>query len=115
MPVSSDLVKSMVSLLMKAGTSERHRDESGADLIVVRLNDLMVSLEERNGKKAFYGMVFEALGQDFTILPGGDVLIQAVNDETGDVDTLEVNDDEFIELLEKFLEWRKQALEVLNF
>jgi len=86
-------------------------DAEGEALLAYYLDDLSVTFTPGE-KPVFYGLIFEALGQEFSVLGNLDVLIAVPSEEVEDeTDALVIADESFIAKLEEFLSWRTSMLE----
>ena len=78
------------------------------ELSVYFLDDITLSFT-KNDRQDFYGLTFEALGRDFSIINNLEVLVTAENDE-GDEEGFIVEDEVLLGLLEDFISWRIKVL-----
>lgn len=78
------------------------------DLSVYYLDDITLSFTTTE-RADFYGLMFEALGRDFSIINNLEVLFSAENDE-GDEESFSLESPELIKHLEDFLRWRAEVI-----
>lgn len=111
MKVSREAVQLLIMSMRK--NVEPETVDTGAQLLTLyRLDDVVVSFTQ-SVPEAFYGITFEALGQDFSIINSLDLLVSGENDE-GDDETFLVEDDVLLERLEEFLAWRTKTLDTFG-
>lgn len=108
MKVAKDKVLPLLHLI-KSTIEEEILETPKQELSVFFLDDITLSFT-REEKPIFYGLTFEALGRDFSVINNLEVLVAAENDE-GDEEGYLVEDEALVELLNEFLGWRTKVLE----
>ena len=84
----------------------------GESFQVFYLDDLTLSYSGSE-KPTFFGLTFEALGRDFTVLANLDILVGDLNEE-GEDEVYLVEDEALVGLLQEYLAWRTAVLEKLG-
>lgn len=87
-------------------------DAGAQKLTVYFLDDITLSFTQTE-RQDFYGLTFEALGRDFSIINNLELLVTGENDE-GDEEGFIVEDEKLVTLLEEFLAWRVKTLSLFG-
>lgn len=107
MKISKELTLDLIKIIRDKVEAEIVSTEEQS-LSVYFLDDITLSFTQTE-RKDFYGLTFEALGRDFSVINNLEVLVTAENDE-GDEEGFIVEDEVLIGLLEEFLTWRIKVL-----
>ena len=111
MKVAKEAVSGLVKA-MRAAVEAESVEVGPQTLTVYFLDDVTLSFTQTE-RQDFYGLTFEALGRDFSVINNLELLVTSENDE-GDEVGLIVEDGELVALLEDFLRWRTRTLEVFG-
>lgn len=112
MKISAKTVKRFATAVRTEGVVEEIDSEDGEKLQVFHLEDVTLSFTVGD-KKSLYGILFEAIGREFTLTSSLDLLV-SLPQENGEEGVFEVEDSELLEHIEKYLEWRSVALETFH-
>lgn len=111
MKVSKEVVLDLVKAV-RAKVEPETIDAGSQKLSVYYLDDITVSFTQTE-RQDFYGLMFEALGRDFSIINNLELLVTGENDE-GDEEVFIVEDENLVEELSSFLRWRTGVLDRLG-
>lgn len=100
------------SKLAKLIVANGERTSIDSDSSVFDLSELALVVENRKGKAFPAAITFVAFGLSWTRTAAGE--LQMIDDSSGDIETLAVDEDSHVDQLEAYLEWRLGALEALG-
>ena len=83
----------------------------GLLLEVHYLEDMAITYRRVEGEPVFWGLLFTALGHDFSVLPNYTLLINGRTVEEPRL--LLVEDEKFMKVMERYMLWRTEALREL--
>lgn len=113
MKISQDIVKELARAVRSQGVSEEIEGVDGKTVQAFYLEDVTVSFI-KGDRPTLYGVSFEALGKEFTIIDSLDLLISLPKNEADDEDVYEIEDAGVLAHIEEYLRWRTIALEKFN-
>jgi hypothetical protein len=113
MKISQDVVKGLAKAARSQGVVEELDGPDGAKIQAYYLEDVTVSFLT-GAKPSLYGISFETLGKEFTIISSLDLLISLPKDEDDSDEVFEIEDAGVVEHIETYLRWRTVALEKFN-
>lgn len=108
MKVSKEVTMSLIRSI-RSKVEPETVDAGTQNLTVFFLDDITLSFTQTE-RQDFYGLTFEALGRDFSIINNLELLVIAENDE-GDEEGFIVEDELLVSKLEKFLALRTEILD----
>lgn len=106
MKMNQDVLKGFVKATQSNVDADDLQDDTFGDVRSYILDDAILSFKKNGEKISFMGLSFEALGQNFHVIPTGEILLEGEDEE----DTMVVDDKPFMSLLEEFLVWRTKVL-----
>lgn len=109
MKISQDVVKNLAKAARSKGVSEKLDGPDGQVIQAFYLEDVTVSFV-LGDRPALYGISFEVLGKEFTIIASLDLLMSLPKEE-GKEQVFELNDAGILAHIEEYLRWRTVALE----
>lgn len=113
MKIPSATVKNLAKAVREKAVFD---DVDGIDEQKVRayfLEDITVSFI-LGEKPTFFGISFEAIGREFTILQNLDILVSLPEENEEGEEAYEINDEKTVKLLNDYLVWRTTALETVG-
>lgn len=113
MKVSQEIVKGLARVARNQGVAEEIEGPDNQTIQAFYLEDVTVSFVLAE-KPTLYGLSFEVLGKEFTILPTLDLLVSLPKVEDDDDEIYEIEDSGVIAHIEEYLKWRTVALEKFN-
>lgn len=111
MKIAREVVLDLIKATRKVAEPENVATP-GQELTVYFLDDITLSFT-KGEKVDFYGLTFEALGRDFSIINNLEVLVAGENDE-GDEEGFIVEDEQLLTHLADFLQWRIRVMETFG-
>ena len=102
-PLIKMITKSSVGELVFTGEQK---------LKVYYLDDVTLTFSVSD-KPSFFGLMFEALGRNFTVLGSLDLIVSGEAEE-GEENAFIVEDDRLLELIREYLLWRLKVLEAFE-
>lgn len=112
MKISQDVVRDLAKVARSQGVAEEIEGPDGQKIQSFFLEDLTVSFL-MGDKTSLFGISFEALGREFTIIASLDLLVSLPTEDGGD-EVFEIEDADVLAHLETYLRWRTVALEKFN-
>jgi len=113
MKLPADTVKNLTKIVREKGIAEDVDGENGQKLRVFFLEDITTSFL-LNEKPTFFGISFEAIGREFTILQSLDLLVSLPEENEEGEAAYEINDEKTMGILNEYLVWRTKALETVG-
>lgn len=109
MKISSETIKKLAQAVKAKAMTEDLEDSDGNTIRAYFLQDLTLTFKVTNGRSTFYGLNFQTVGRQFTILQNLELLTTFVEDGVNKV--FEVADQPFLNAIENYLRWRATSLE----
>lgn len=113
MKISQDVVRGLAKAVRSHGVTDELEGPDGQTIQAFYLEDVTVSFIQAE-KPSLYGISFEAIGKEFTIIANLDILISLPKGEDEDEEVYELDDAGVVAHLEDYLTWRTVALEKFN-
>lgn len=114
MKISQDVVKNLVKAVRTHGLADDIDGPEGQPIDAYYLEDLSVSFLAGD-RPSLYGISFEAIGREFTILPTLELIVTLPQAEgEAEDEAYELDDAEVVAHIEAYLRWRTVALEKFN-
>jgi hypothetical protein len=113
MKISQDVVKRLAKAARSQGVAEVLDGPDGAKIQAFYLEDVTVSFVAGE-RPSLYGISFETLGKEFTIVSSLDLLISLPKDDDDSDEVFEIEDADVVAHIEEYLRWRTVALEKFN-
>ncbi len=108
MKISLDAVKTLARASRSKLSPEDVENEEGETVRIYSLEDFTISFLIED-KPKFFGLTFNALAQEFTVLSSLDLLV-FITDNEGEA-AYEIEDEDTIRSLENYVLWRASMLE----
>lgn len=113
MRVSQEIIRELAKSIREHGIKEDITGPDNARITAFYLEDMTVSFIT-DEKTSLYGISFETLGKEFTILPSLELVVQLPASDTED-DVYEIEDPALFKALEDYLRWRVRILKDFTF
>lgn len=106
MKMSQAVLKGFIKAAQDNVEADVLQDDTFGEVKSYILDDAILSFRKGGEYASFMGLSFEALGQNFHVIPTGEILLEGEDEE----DTMVVDDAPFMTLLEEFLTWRTRVM-----
>ena len=113
MKISQDVVKGLAKAARTYGVSEDIEGPENQKIQAFYLDDVTVSFN-LGDRASLYGVSFETLGKEFTIIASLDLLISLPKGDDSEDEIFEIEDAGVVAHIEEYLRWRTVALEKFN-
>lgn len=113
MKISHDVIKGLARAARSQGVAEELDGPEDQKIQAFYLEDFTVSFLQGE-RPSLYGVSFEALGKEFTILANLELMMSLPKEEENEDEIYEISDPDVVAHLEDYLRWRTIALEKFN-
>jgi len=112
MKITASVVKALAKAVRAQGVVNESETAEGKKLQAYYLEDMTLSfIIGDDGRQSLYGLSFEAIGKEFSIISSLDLLVSLPSEEDDEESVYDINDSDFLAHIEEYLRWRTVMLE----
>lgn len=111
MKIDPNILKGLIKSIKSNYSSEKLELDDDTVLYIYSIEDFTLSFTE---ERKFFGMTFEILGREFSLLSNGDLLV-SIEDEDDEAEAYSIEDPSLVKYINDYFVWRTNIFNELHF